>query len=236
MKYKFQEKSTPRYVWFLIFILVLIAVFGFLSGQQIKITPPLTTTTSTFTTTTPSPPLAIGDLIIAVKDVAQRVPRIGVVTALDITITKIEIHKAGENETNDTIGWSTIFEGTKTLDLIQFTDVVAIIGQKELEPGKYTQIRLILSNCSIKIYDAITPIYNKTFQLEVPSKELKLIHPFEVQANKTLVLTLDFDVPNSLDKDNVNKKYILKPTDKTVEILEESLAKGQKPEKSKIIE
>ena len=75
-------------------------------------------------------------------------------------------------------------------------------------------------------------IFNKTYELKVPSKELKLTHPFEVQTNKTLILTLDFDIEQSLNKEPPDK-YTMKPT---VKILEETLDKGKTPEKSKIIE
>jgi hypothetical protein len=229
MKYKFQQKSTPKSVQFLIVFLVAIVIVGFFLTQQYKIAPPISPTTTT-TTQTP-PPVTKGDLVIVVKDVPQKVQRLGTVTALELNITKIEVHMTGSNETNETTGWITVFEGIKTLDLLQFTDVVAIVGEKELEPGKYTQIRMILSDSSIKIYNADMSIFNKTFPLKVPSKELKLVHNFEVQKDKTLVLTLDFDVGQSLDK--TSDGYLLKPT---VKILEEILDKGKKPQNSKIIE
>jgi hypothetical protein len=229
MRYKFQERPTPKYIWLLIIVLVFIAVFGLLLNQQYKPTPVIPTTT---TTTTPVlPPITTGNLIIAVKDVPQKVPRLGTVTALELNITKIEVHEAGENETNETTGWTTVFEGAKILDLIQFTDVIAIVGQKELDAGKYTQIRLILSDSSVKIYSLSLNIYNRTYPLKVPSKELKLVHSFEIQVNKTLALTLDFDIEKSLDR--TSEGYTLKPT---VKILEQTLDKGKKPENSKIIE
>lgn len=235
MEYKFQERPTPKYLWaFIVILISIVFLTFFLTGFKPKPTIPTTTTTTSVitTTTTQTPPVISGDLLVSVKDVPQRVSRIGTVTALELKITKIEIHEAGKNETNDTTGWVTIFEGTKTVDLIQYTDAIAIVGQKELDPGKYTQIRLMLDDSSIKIYNMYIEIYNKTFSLKVPSKELKLVHPFEIQANKTLSLILDFDIEGSLDREPPST-YILKPV---VKISEEILLKGQKPDKSKIIE
>jgi predicted GH43/DUF377 family glycosyl hydrolase len=73
-------------------------------------------------------------------------------------------------------------------------------------------------------------IYNKTYPLKVPSKELKLVHNFNIEQNKTSVLTLDFDLEQSLKK--TDQGYILSPT---VKILEESLEPGQKPTNSEEI-
>ena len=135
MKYKFQQRPTPKYVWLAIVLLICIAVFGFIFTQTNKpsIFPSTTIVNPTSTTTTVIPSVTKGDLVIAVKDVPQKISRIGTVYALELKVTKIEIHEAGTNESNETVGWTTIFEGTKTLDLIQFTDVVAIIGQKEFK-------------------------------------------------------------------------------------------------------
>jgi hypothetical protein len=238
MKYKFQEKPTPKYIWSIIILFIFITVFGLLINQQYKSKPPspsTTTTTSTTSATAVTPPkVTPGDLIIAVKDAPQKIPRYGTVTALNLTITKIEVHKAGVNDTNETSGWAVVFEGTRTLDLIQFTDVIAIVGQKELEPGKYTQIRLALSDSVIEIRNIYQNIYTpKPYPLKVPSEALKLIHQFDIQANKTTVLTLDFDLQGSAITKDSPEVFRINPT---IKILEQTLDKGKKPENSTIIQ
>jgi len=168
----------------------------------------------------------LGTLIVALKDVQHKLPTIGTVTALDLTISSIKVHKA--NESNES--WITVFEGSKEIDLLLYTDVIAIVGEEELEVGKYTQIRLEIENASINITNPLIGIYkNKTYPMSIPSKELKLIHPFTVEENKTLVLTLDFDVEKSIIR---APEYMLKPV---IKILEESLEEEERPENSVIV-
>jgi hypothetical protein len=170
--------------------------------------------------------LSGGELIVAVKDDAKKLSRIGTVYNLYLTVNSVEAHFVGEDE-NATGEWIVLFSGNKTFDLLQFTNVSAIIGDQQLAAGKYTQIRLNLSDSSIKIYNLDLSIFNKTYPLKVSSKELKLVHNFDIEQNKTTVLTLDFDVEQSVKKEGLN--YVLRPT---VKILEESLPKGQKPTNS----
>jgi hypothetical protein len=204
---------------------VLVAVIAiaaiFLLASYTPILPEASTTT---TTTAPLP--AKGSLIVAVKDASHKLSRIGTVYALNLTINSIEAHFVGTSE-NATGQWIVLFSGEKTFDLLQYTDVRAIVGEQELSPGKYTQIRLNLSDSTIKIYNSDMYIYNKTYPLKVPSKELKLVRNFNIEQNKTTVLTLDFDIEQSLEK--TDQGYILKPT---INVLEESLTKGQRPTNS----
>lgn len=203
----------------LIAIIAIVAIFLLISYVPI-----IEVSTTTTTTTIPLP--TKGSLIIAVKDVPRKLSQIGTVYALNLTINSIEAHFVGTDE-NVTGQWIVLFSGEKTFDLLQYTDVKAIISERELVTGKYTQIRLNLSDSTIKIYNLAMYIYNKTYPLKVPSKELKLMHNFNIESNKTKVLTLDFDVEQSLQK--TDQGYTLRPT---VKILEESLPKGQKPTNS----
>jgi len=167
----------------------------------------------------------VGELIVAVKDVPQKLQQIGTIYSLYLTVNSVEAHFVGQNETGNSTGeWVVLFSGNKTFDLLQYSNISAIVGDEQLATGKYTQIRLNLSDSSIKIYNLYMSIFNKTYPLRVPSKELKLIHNFYIEQNKTVVLTLDFDVGQSVGKEGLN--YILRPT---VKILEEGLPKGQKP-------
>lgn len=200
------------------FILVIAIVAVFFLASYVP-TPEITTTTTTV-------PVAKGSLIVAIKDISHKLSQIGTVYTLNLTINSVEVHFVGASE-NATDQWIVLFSGTKTFDLLQYTDVRAIIGEQELTTGKYTQIRLNLSDSTIKVYNPIMYIFNKTFPLKVPSKELKLIYNFNIEQNKTTVLTLDFDVEKSVEK--TDQGYILKPT---VKILEESLAKGRRPTNS----
>lgn len=106
-------------------------------------------------------------------------------------------------------GWIVFSQETKTFDLIEVRDVKEILGTKELSPGKYTQIRL-------HIADAVVNINGEDYSLIIPSGKLKLIHPFNIVANQTTSLTLDFDADKSVHAAGKSGKYILRPTIKVI--------------------
>lgn len=209
----------------LVFISIVVLASGFyyisLPKVTVEETPPFMEQPAEEKPPAPS----AGTLIVLVKDKPYKLPGLGTVTALNLTIKTVEVHSAG-NET----GWIEIFNGTKSFDLLEYTDVRAIIGEKVLDVGKYTQIRLGMVDGRIKIYNIDMSVYNKTYILLVPSKELKLNHPFTVEENKTLVLVLDFDVEKSVTR--TADGYTLKPV---INILEEKMEKGQRPANSKIV-
>jgi hypothetical protein len=180
-------------------------------------------------TTTAAPVSEKGELTIALKDDAQTLENnLGKATSLILKINSIEVHKAGEG--NESGEWIVLSNDTKEIDLITFSETLAGIVSKELDSGKYTQIRLGVEQASVKIYYLQYSIFNKTYPLKVPSNEVKLNHPFEIEKNKLLVLTLDFEVPKSVIRQSASADnpsgYTLKPV---VAITEQKLEKGQKP-------
>lgn len=204
----------------LLSIVVLVSGFYYISIKEVVEEQP-TNVTQPVEEIKPAP--STGTLIVLVKDRQYKLPGLGTVTALNLTIKTVEVHSAA-NET----GWITVFNGTKSFDLLVYTDVRAIIGEKELVSGKYTQIRLGMVDGSIKIYNIDMNVFNKTYTLLVPSKELKLNHPFTIEENKTLALVLDFDVEKSVTR--TADGYTLKSV---IGILEEKLEKGEKPANSR---
>jgi len=156
-------------------------------------------------------------LIIAVKD-APKQSKYGTITSLSLTFSEVSVHKAsaGEmvnttteeitaTESNETeeVGWITVVDEIQTVDLLQFTDVSKILGQKTLDSGRYTQIRL-------KIDSGFVTIDGETHDLTIPSKVLKLNRGFELEPGIELKLILDFNVEKSLVKTGKDK-YKLKP-------------------------
>lgn len=137
-----------------------------------------------------------GLLQIKITDVAI----LGNITSVKITISDLQVYKAGENETEGQ--WITVISGPKTIELLEVKDVKDILGEKELEPGKYTQVRL-------KVTSATITINSKEYTLTIPSTEIKLNHPFTIEANKTTSLVLDFDATSSVV--SAAGKYLLKP-------------------------
>jgi len=136
-----------------------------------------------------------------------------------VTLSDIEVHKvesdannANEtigNETNFTTDWFVVVQGPLTYDLINITDIKELLGSKDLEAGKYTQVRL-------NVESAVVTIDGKEYNLSIPSNSIKLIHPFTIETNKTTTLTLDFDANKSILKTG-NNVYELQPVIKIIQ-------------------
>jgi PKD repeat protein len=117
-----------------------------------------------------------------------------------------------ETEVNQS-GWITIVNETQTFDLLALQNTSALLGEKNLTVGKYTQIRLTVTSGIITI-NVNGSIEEHT--LKVPSDSIKLIHPFTITENTTTVLTLDFLVNQSIHQTG-NGKFLLKPTIKIIQ-------------------
>lgn len=129
-----------------------------------------------------------------------------------VTISDVDVHLAGANEdanaTNET-GWFTVVKEEKTFDLIKIKDVKELIGSSDLKAGKYTQIRL-------NVNKALVTIDGTEYDLTIPSKTVKLVKPFNIVANQTTKLTLDFDAKESI-KSAGKDKYVMNPTIKVIQ-------------------
>ena len=209
-----------------------------------SIIPAITTTATQVTQTTQAteqPPSSVqqGTVIIAVKDKSQRVDVVGTLNELLITVTKAEVHFVGESDdVNATGEWRAVFEGSeskesKRFDLLTLTDLVGVIGQQDLPPGKYTQVRLYVEDVVFNVTNILLTIKNKRYQAsvvnssDVPSGILHFVHPFNVTAGKTTVITVDFDIAHSATR--TAGGYILKPV---VKITDEILERGERPANS----
>jgi len=120
-----------------------------------------------------------------------------------VTIPYVEVHiAAGGN--NSTAEWKTVVNESQQFDLIQLENVTDILGNTSLNVGIYTQIRL-------HIAEALVTIDGVEYDLEIPSKTIKLVHQFIIEPQETTTLILDFDIKESVHKTGSNK-YILQPT------------------------
>lgn len=123
------------------------------------------------------------------------------VTELEVTISNLSIHKAGEDEAEEA-SWITISSTPKTFSLLELQNVEAVLGESELEVGQYTQIRLYVT-------EAKGVINGEAVNLTVPGNALKLVGVLRVDENKTSLATIDFLVDKSIVK--AGGKYALKP-------------------------
>jgi len=117
-----------------------------------------------------------------------------------------------ENQDNQS-GWLTIVNKSQTFDLIALQNITALLGEKNLTAGKYTQIRLTVESAVLTI-NRSGAIEEQS--LKVPSSKIKLIHPFTITENETTVLTLDFLVDQSIHETG-NGKFMMKPTIKIIQ-------------------
>jgi len=136
---------------------------------------------------TPTPTVEWGIIEIRVTDP----PPPGVETA-NVTLTKIEVHQASDNVSDNASGWITIIDYEVTFDLFEIIDEADILGSENVTAGKYTQIRMYV----IEVAGLTTD--NVSYTADVPSGKLKLIKPFEVKEGWKTILTLDFDGDKSL--------------------------------------
>ena len=162
-------------------------------------------------------PAGQSTLIIAVKD-APKTSDIGTITRLNLNFREVSVHRASadqpvtetdeemdatESDDSDTAGWIVVVSQPTTVDLMRLTDVSEVIGKKDMEAGRYSQIRL-------KIDSGTITVDGTEHNLAVPSGMLKLNRGFVLQPDETLKLTLDFNVEKSVIRTG-SDQYKLKP-------------------------
>ncbi|MCL5028060.1 MAG: DUF4382 domain-containing protein [Bacteroidetes bacterium] len=126
--------------------------------------------------------------------------------AVFVNVTEVDVQSA----TSDTSsGWYVINSTPHMYDLLSLRNgISAVLGDTMLPAGHYTQIRLILGAGNYVV------INGSNYDLTVPSGSqtgIKLTNEFDIQANTTYQLTLDFDADKSIVQTG-NGKFILKPT------------------------
>jgi hypothetical protein len=131
------------------------------------------------------------------------------ITEALVTISQIRVHFAGINDSNISGEWITIVEESQTFDLITLINATDFLGEANLSAGWYTQIRL-------NVDQALLTIDGEQHDMKIPSKTVKLIKPWKIDDNETLILTLDFDVQKSVHQTG-NGKYIFRPTIKVIQ-------------------
>jgi len=151
------------------------------------------------------------------------------VTALNLTVTKVEVHiayqgKSGDQSNEDKLGgkpsispsqqgqnvdhWETLNITTPTtFDLVQLalTNDVSKLGVTDLAEGRYTEVRLYVSGATATLADGSSV----TLTMLGKSNIVRVVRPFTVLADQTTTLTVDFDAQHSVIK--AGDMYLLKP-------------------------
>jgi hypothetical protein len=129
---------------------------------------------------------------------------VGSYDAVNITFSEISAHIDSQ--------WVTLSNQTQKVNLLEWNNgKTLMLGQAQVQVGKYTQIRL-------KIAGAEVQLNGQTYPLTVPSgaqSGLKLLAKFEIAAGSTYDLVVDFDAERSIvttgPRDNP-RSFKLKPT------------------------
>jgi hypothetical protein len=161
--------------------------------------------------------------------------------AIYVTIAEVQVNKAAEGEGDESGGWQTILTPDTTYNLLELVNgVIETLGIAELSAGKYNQMRLVLSKLpddSLNILGNPHPFANylidsegTSHELKVPSgyqTGIKIVKGFTIVASLATELILDFDAARSVvqaGKKDKNVKYLLKPTIKVLETVENSVS------------
>lgn len=158
-----------------------------------------------------------------------------------VDIQKIKIHKADSAEmdttesdsteadsTDDDERWITVSEEPLRVDLLTLQNGNTVtLGETELEPGFYDQMRLVLGNDNEVVVDG------ESHFLKTPSAQqsgLKLKIDAEIEAGSSYTLLIDFDASRSIVKTgnghNPNFNYLLKPVLRAVNLQETGSISG----------
>ena len=162
--------------------------------------------------------------------------------AVYVTIAEIQVHKADEAEGT----WQTVLTPNATYNLLDLVNGnTASLGVADLATGTYTQMRLILADqpdSTTNILGAAHPYANylvtstdEAIELKVPSgfqTGVKLVHNFDVVAGQTVGLVLDFDAGRSVVKAGSSGNWLLTPTIKVTDTVNNATLTGSVTDES----
>lgn len=135
---------------------------------------------------------------------------------VNVTINKVRIHQSSSAAENDANWSEIILDPARKINLLDLNNGILIdLGETPLDVGHYTQLRLVLDeNDGPTLANSVIPNGTSSeLELKTPSamqSGLKLIHPFDVNAEERVDLLLDFDACKSVVKRG-NGEYLLKP-------------------------
>ncbi|HNQ35260.1 MAG TPA: DUF4382 domain-containing protein [bacterium] len=161
--------------------------------------------------------------------------------AVYVTIGEIQVSQVHEDDQTETDSWLTVARPRATYNLLELVNGVRqSLGIAYLEPGRYSQMRLIIGtepDNGTNIFSAAHPFANYVIDeaghyhaLKVPSglqTGVKIIQGFDISLNGTTELILDFDAARSVVKAGSSGQWLLKPTIKILNTEEYSIINGE---------
>ena len=155
-------------------------------------------------TSTPAPAATLPERKATLEVRVTDAPPEGV-TKILLIVSQIDVHQSGSD---DDTGWQTIVAGPVEFDLVQITGIEEVLGDKELDSGRYGQVRLNVDKAEVTLQDG------KVVNAKVPSGRLKVVGGFTLEDGENTILTLDFDAARSVvvaGPRNVLIKPVIKP-------------------------
>lgn len=147
---------------------------------------------------------------------------------VNVTVSRVRVHQI-DSVNENAAGWTDItLNPPRRINLLNLNDAtqpnlaLESLGETPLQPGHYTQLRLVLvenngSNSPVNSVVLSGPPRNE-IPLDMPSairSGIKLIRPFNVDAGQQVDLLLDFDACKSIVR-RENGTYGLKPVIKVI--------------------
>jgi hypothetical protein len=145
--------------------------------------------------------------------------------ALLVTFSEVNVHRADEDE-----GWKNLpfadSASSRTCDLKKLESDEDILGTGALQPGRYTQVRLVVSSATIYFDNpstgdpcapSIAAPAGRQEELVIPSGEVKLNREFEVKDTAATTMLLDFDGDKSV-RETGNGRFMMSPVIEIVSV------------------
>jgi hypothetical protein len=144
--------------------------------------------------------------------------------ALTINIVRIEIHSSGSDSANDK--WQVISDSSQSINIMDLTNgKTKLIGTKDLEPGTYNQLRLILGSGNT------VTVNGNSYPIKIPSGQqtglkININTNINLTQGETTDMLLDFNVAKSVHITGVGQ-YMMQPVIHTVNTKIDGFIKGQ---------
>lgn len=140
-----------------------------------------------------------------------------------VDIREVRIHRSSDAQDGDS-GWVTIQNEPLIVDLLELTNGnYEVLGEAELETGRYTQLRFILGDQNEMVIDG------ERIPLNTPSTQqsgLKLLLNTDIVSGQTYTLLLDFDASKSIVKAGQSGIYNLIPVIRIARLEESGSIQG----------
>jgi hypothetical protein len=140
---------------------------------------------------------------------------------VNVTVSKVRVHQS-DNASENAAGWTDItLNPARKINLLNLDNgALASLGERPLEAGHYTQLRLVLDRNTGQSLANSVVLENTTAEIPLltPSavqSGIKLIHQFDVGSGQRVDLLLDFDACKSIVTRS-NGTYALKPVIKVI--------------------